>query len=49
MTQDLAPRPTRAPTAQGADLIRSQNVVPHCIDPRSARRLWELSERLLKA
>ncbi|GAB3609384.1 SDR family NAD(P)-dependent oxidoreductase [Humibacter ginsengiterrae] len=33
--------------AQGADLIRSQNVVPHSIDPESARRLWELSERLL--
>lgn len=37
------------PGAQGADLIRSQNIVPHSIDPRSARRLWELSEQLIKA
>ncbi|WP_041824091.1 SDR family NAD(P)-dependent oxidoreductase [Streptantibioticus cattleyicolor] len=37
------------PDVQGAELIRSQNVVPHSIDPRSAQRLWELSERLLKA
>lgn len=39
---------TADPTAQGADLIRSQNVVPHSIDPRSAHRLWELSEQLIK-
>lgn len=37
------------PNAQGAELIRSQNVVPHSIDPQSAQRLWELSERLLNA
>ncbi|NED80964.1 oxidoreductase, partial [Streptomyces sp. SID11233] len=37
------------PDAQGADLIRSQNAVPHSVDPRSARRLWELSERLITA
>jgi NAD(P)-dependent dehydrogenase (short-subunit alcohol dehydrogenase family) len=37
------------PNVQGADLIRSQNVVPHSIDPRSARRLWEMSEQLIKA
>jgi NAD(P)-dependent dehydrogenase (short-subunit alcohol dehydrogenase family) len=36
------------PTAQGGDLIQSQNVVPHSIDPRSAHRLWELSEQLIK-
>jgi hypothetical protein len=27
----------------------SADIVSHSIDPRSARRLWELSERLLKA
>lgn len=37
------------PSAQGADLIRSQNVVPHSIDPQSARRLWDLSEQLITA
>ncbi|MFB4296657.1 SDR family NAD(P)-dependent oxidoreductase [Actinomadura sp. NTSP31] len=37
------------PGVQAADLIRSQNVVPHSIDPRSAQRLWELSEQLIKA
>src|ERR687896_742993 len=37
------------PNAQGAELIRSTNVVPHSIDPRSARRLWQLSEQLLTA
>jgi NAD(P)-dependent dehydrogenase (short-subunit alcohol dehydrogenase family) len=40
---------TPDPGAQGGDLIRSQNVVPHSIDPRSAQRLWELSEQLIKA
>src|ERR687891_759969 len=34
------------PNAQGAELIRSTNVVPHSIDPQSAERLWELSEQL---
>jgi hypothetical protein len=36
------------PSGQGGDLIRSQNVVPHSIDPRSAHRLWEMSEQLIK-
>lgn len=27
----------------------SSTVVPHALDPESARRLWELSERLIKA
>ncbi|MEU4673067.1 SDR family NAD(P)-dependent oxidoreductase [Amycolatopsis sp. NPDC023774] len=36
-------------TAQGVELIQSQNVVPHSIDPHSAQRLWELSEQLIKA
>jgi NAD(P)-dependent dehydrogenase (short-subunit alcohol dehydrogenase family) len=45
---DISPLDDAAdPTAQGADLIRSQNVVPHSIDPRSARRLWELSDQLI--
>jgi hypothetical protein len=47
---DISPLDDAAdPGAQGADLIRSQNVVPHSIDPQSARRLWELSEQLIKA
>jgi hypothetical protein len=37
------------PTAQGADLIRSQNVVPHSIDPQAAQRLWTMSGQLIKA
>jgi NAD(P)-dependent dehydrogenase (short-subunit alcohol dehydrogenase family) len=47
---DISPLDDAAdPDAQGADLIRLQNVVPHSIDPQSARRLWELSEQLIKA
>jgi NAD(P)-dependent dehydrogenase (short-subunit alcohol dehydrogenase family) len=47
---DISPLDDSAdPDAQGADLIRSQNVVPHSIDPQSARRLWEMSEQLIKA
>lgn len=47
---DISPLDAAAdPDAQGADLIRSQNVVPHSIDPQSAQRLWELSEQLIKA
>jgi NAD(P)-dependent dehydrogenase (short-subunit alcohol dehydrogenase family) len=47
---DISPLDDAAdPNAQGADLIRSQNVVPHSIDPRSAHRLWEMSEQLIKA
>lgn len=26
--------------------IQTTAVVPHCVDPRSARRLWEQSEQL---
>jgi NAD(P)-dependent dehydrogenase (short-subunit alcohol dehydrogenase family) len=45
---DISPLDAAAdPTAEGADLIRSQNVVPHSIDPRSAQRLWDLSEQLI--
>jgi NAD(P)-dependent dehydrogenase (short-subunit alcohol dehydrogenase family) len=47
---DISPLDDTAdPNAQGADLIRSQNVVPHSIDPHSARRLWEMSEQLIEA
>ncbi|WP_026924006.1 SDR family NAD(P)-dependent oxidoreductase [Glycomyces arizonensis] len=33
----------------GSEHIMSSNVVPHAVDPESARRLWELSERLIEA
>jgi NAD(P)-dependent dehydrogenase (short-subunit alcohol dehydrogenase family) len=47
---DISPLDDAAdPNAQGAELIRSQNVVPHSIDPQSARRLWVLSEQLIGA
>ena len=47
---DVSPLDDAAdPEAQGADLIRSQNVVPRSIDPQSARRLWEMSEQLINA
>lgn len=33
----------------GAEKAPPADVVPHAIDPRSAQRLWELSEELIKA
>lgn len=46
---DISPLNAAAdPNAQGADLIRSQNVVPHSIDPHAARRLWEMTEQLIQ-
>jgi hypothetical protein len=33
----------------GTEPIVSSDVVPHAVDPQSAQRLWELSERLLEA
>ncbi len=33
----------------GTEPIVTSDVVPHAVDPESARRLWDLSERLLKA
>ena len=36
-----------APITFGSGKIVSSDVVPHAIDPNSARRLWELSEQLL--
>ncbi|MGW7694344.1 SDR family NAD(P)-dependent oxidoreductase [Streptomyces asiaticus] len=38
-----------APIAFGIDQDPPADVVPHAIDPRSARRLWEMSEELIKA
>jgi hypothetical protein len=53
--QELAVLPDRergdespADIAFGAEPVPSSDVVPHAIDPESARRLWELSERLLE-
>jgi NAD(P)-dependent dehydrogenase (short-subunit alcohol dehydrogenase family) len=47
---DISPLDDAAdPNAHGAELIRSQNVVPHSVDPQSASRLWEMSEQLIKA
>ncbi|WP_432045855.1 SDR family NAD(P)-dependent oxidoreductase [Streptomyces asiaticus] len=37
-----------APIAFGVDQDPPADVVPHAIDPRSARRLWEMSEELIK-
>src|ERR687895_2782412 len=37
------------PITFGTGPIPSSDVVPHAVDPESAQRLWELSERLLKA
>ncbi|MEV4068707.1 SDR family NAD(P)-dependent oxidoreductase [Nonomuraea fuscirosea] len=36
-------------TLVGDEQVVVTDVAPHAIDPASARRLWELSERLLKA
>ncbi|GAA2311806.1 hypothetical protein SVIO_103830 [Streptomyces violaceusniger] len=38
-----------APIAFGTDQDPPADVVPHAIDPRSARRLWEMSEELITA
>lgn len=35
-------------TAIGTEPVVATDVVPHAVDPESAQRLWELSERLLK-
>jgi NAD(P)-dependent dehydrogenase (short-subunit alcohol dehydrogenase family) len=40
---------TPSPITFGTEPIVSSDVVPHAVDPESAQRLWELSERLLKA
>lgn len=47
---DISPLDDAAdPHAQGPELIRSQNVVPHSVNAHSARRLWEMSEQLIRA
>ena len=38
-----------APITFGTEPIVSSDVVPHAVDPDSARRLWDLSEQLIKA
>lgn len=38
-----------SPIAFGTEEIVSSDVAPHAVDPESAQRLWELSERLLEA
>jgi NAD(P)-dependent dehydrogenase (short-subunit alcohol dehydrogenase family) len=47
---DISPLDIAAkPITFGTEPIVSSDVVPHAVDPRSAQRLWELSERLLEA
>lgn len=46
---DVGPLDDPSPIAFGTDEVVSSDVVPHAIDPPSAQRLWELSERLLTA
>jgi hypothetical protein len=47
---DIAPL-NHAPStiAFGSEPITLPGVAPHAVDPVSAQRLWELSERLIKA
>lgn len=44
---DISPLDAPRPIDFGADHDPPSDVVPHAVDPESARRLWELSERLL--
>jgi len=46
---DISPLDTPRPINFGAEQDIPADVVPHAVDPESAQRLWELSERLLKA
>jgi len=46
---DISPLDTPRPIAFGTEQDVPSDVVPHAVDPESARRLWELSERLLAA
>jgi NAD(P)-dependent dehydrogenase (short-subunit alcohol dehydrogenase family) len=47
---DIAPLDDAPSTiAFGSGPITVRGVVPHAVDPESAQRLWELSERLIKA
>jgi NAD(P)-dependent dehydrogenase (short-subunit alcohol dehydrogenase family) len=44
---DISPLGTPRPFVFGAEQDIPSDVVPHAVDPESAQRLWELSERLL--
>ncbi|GAA0898055.1 SDR family NAD(P)-dependent oxidoreductase [Pseudonocardia zijingensis] len=44
---DISPLDSPRPIAFGAEADIPSEVVPHAVDPDSARRLWELSEQLL--
>ncbi len=47
---DIAPLDESSPAiAFGSEPIVLTGVAPHAVDPQSARRLWDLSERLLAA
>jgi NAD(P)-dependent dehydrogenase (short-subunit alcohol dehydrogenase family) len=46
---DISSLDTPRPINFGAEQSMPADVVPHAVDPESAQRLWELSERLLKA
>ncbi|GAB3981397.1 SDR family NAD(P)-dependent oxidoreductase [Plantactinospora veratri] len=46
---DISPLGTPKPIHFGVEQDIPSDVVPHAVDPESARRLWELSERLVKA
>jgi NAD(P)-dependent dehydrogenase (short-subunit alcohol dehydrogenase family) len=45
---DISALDTPRPIDFGVDQAVPADVVPHAVDPESARLLWELSERLLK-
>ncbi|MCS7475673.1 SDR family NAD(P)-dependent oxidoreductase [Umezawaea endophytica] len=46
---DVSPLDTPREINFGTERYIPADVVPHAVDPESARRLWELSERLLRA
>ncbi|MGI5149856.1 SDR family NAD(P)-dependent oxidoreductase [Plantactinospora sp. CA-294935] len=46
---DISPLDTPRPIDFGTEPDVPSDVVPHALDPKSAQRLWELSEQLLKA
>ncbi|OZM72720.1 oxidoreductase [Amycolatopsis antarctica] len=46
---DISPLDTPRPIDFGVDRDIPAEVVPHAVDPESAQRLWELSERLIQA
>lgn len=49
MDNDIAPLDaTSLTTAFGTEPITLSGVAPHAVNPESAQRLWELSERLLR-